>query len=117
MLKFLHRLDYTNPKHYKVCVGTLHSLLLDEKAEYCPVCVKDRLLCIIMSSDCIFTTGFVQMNAVNSCYVIGEIRMNGSILVSQQNSQNCGMENGFVIIFGIHRLRHYYLKNNPTVNA
>ena len=71
----LHRLGYTNPKHYKVCVGTNHSLLLDEKAECCPVCLKDRSLCIIMSSDCIFTTGFAQMNAVNSCYIIGKIRV------------------------------------------
>ena len=46
VLKLLRRLGYTNPKHYKVCVGGNHSILLDEKAECCPVCRKDQSLCI-----------------------------------------------------------------------
>lgn len=39
VLKLLRRLGYTNPKHYKVCVGANHSIL-------CPVCRKDQSLCI-----------------------------------------------------------------------
>ena len=37
---------HTNPKHYKVCVGTNHSILLDERAECCPVCLKRRSSCL-----------------------------------------------------------------------
>ena len=48
VLKLLSRRGYTNPKHYKVCVGANHSILLDEKAECCPVCRKDQSLCYVM---------------------------------------------------------------------
>jgi len=46
-IKFLHKMGYKDPKHYKVCLGTDHSQLLWDKKSHpnCSKCHKPRSSC------------------------------------------------------------------------
>lgn len=46
VLKLLREIGYRDPKHYKVCVGHNHSVLLHEKSKECHVCSSPRTSCI-----------------------------------------------------------------------